>query len=62
MDRLNVFLLRTHAGVLEENDSLPVGIQVEAPRLAEELNASYSSPIYEEILSVIKAHIENITE
>ena len=62
MERLKVFLLGTHAGVLEESDSLTVGIQVEAPRLAEELNASSPSPIYKEILSVIKAHIGNTTE
>ena len=50
------------SAVLEETDALAARIQEEAPRLAEELNASYPSPIYKEILSVIKAHVGNITE
>ena len=50
------------SAVLEETDALAARIQEEAPRLAEELSASYPSPIYKEILSVIKAHVGNITE
>ena len=46
------------AAVLDEIDQLAGKIQTEAPRLAEKLSATYSSPVYEKILSVIGARVQ----
>ena len=49
------------AAVLEEIDNLTGTIQSEASKLAEELNTTYPSPVYEKILSVIGRRIESLS-